>query len=213
MLDITLLDFEKGGGLVTVVAQDQGTHAVLMVAHADEAAIRKTIDTGEMHYHSRSRGMWYKGATSGNTQRVISLTRDCDGDTVLAIVAPRGPACHTGEYSCFGEAPAPSDTLRTLDLTIAARVASLATGNTGGQPGSHGTTPPSYTKRLLADRNLRLKKIGEEAAEFIAACADSDSDRAVGEAADLFYHMAVALHSVGASLDDVLNTLAARGSR
>ncbi len=213
MIDVNSLNFDKGNGLVTVVTQDQRTHAVLMIAHADRDALKKTIETGEMHYHSRARGLWHKGATSGNTQRVVSLTPDCDGDAVLAIVAPRGPACHTGAYSCFGEEPAPGDTLAILDRTIAARAASLAASGASPAPNAPGSTTPSYTKRLLADRNLRLKKIGEESAELIAACADADSDRAVGEAADLLYHMAVALHAVGASLDDVLNTLAARGSR
>ena len=209
MLDLDTLDFAKGGNLVTVVAQDYKTHSVLMVAHADRAALQATLDSGDMHYHSRTRGLWHKGATSGNTQRVVSLARDCDGDAVLAIVAPRGPACHTGEYSCFGPAQFEEDTLRVLDRTIASRAESL----TDGKSATAAAQAPSYTQRLLSDRNLRLKKIGEEAAELIAACADGDAERAVNEAADLLYHAAVALRSVGASLDDVVNTLAARGRK
>src|SRR5512147_2222889 len=96
------LDFTKQGGLVTVVAQDATTGAVLMVAHADREAIARTEATGEMHYLSRTRGPWHKGATSGNVQRVVSLSPDCDGDAVLARVTPAGPACHTGSTSCFG---------------------------------------------------------------------------------------------------------------
>ena len=88
MLDPTTLDFDKGNGLVTVVTQDALTGAVLMVAHADREAIERTIESGEMHYHSRSRGPWHKGATSGNTQRVVSLSADCDRDAVLARVLP-----------------------------------------------------------------------------------------------------------------------------
>src|ERR687883_1188212 len=103
MLDLDTLNFDKGGGLVTVVTQDTRTGAVLMVAHADREALERTIETGEMHYHSRTRGLWRKGATSGNTQRVVSLTADCDGDAVLARVRPAGPACHTGAVSCFGD--------------------------------------------------------------------------------------------------------------
>src|SRR5918911_5083465 len=103
MLDLESLDFTKGGGVVTVVAQDARTGAVLMVAHADREALARTIETGEMHYRSRSRGLWRKGATSGNTQHVVSLTADCDGDAVLARVRPAGPACHTGAVSCFGD--------------------------------------------------------------------------------------------------------------
>src|ERR687892_1125617 len=95
------LDFSKGDGLVTIVTQDARTGAVLMVAHADREALERTVATGEMHYRSRTRGLWHKGATSGNTQRVVTLTPDCDGDAVLARVEPAGPACHTGAGTCF----------------------------------------------------------------------------------------------------------------
>jgi phosphoribosyl-ATP pyrophosphohydrolase/phosphoribosyl-AMP cyclohydrolase len=121
MLDLTALNFDKGNGLVTVIAQDARTGTVLMVAHADREALARTIETGEMHYRSRTRGPWHKGATSGNTQRVVSLTPDCDGDTVLARVHPAGPACHTGRLSCF-EAALAGDALTTLDQTLAARL-------------------------------------------------------------------------------------------
>src|ERR671919_2949419 len=96
------LDFSKGDGLVTIVTQDARTGAVLMVAHADREALERTVATGEMHYRSRTRGLWHKGATSGNVQRVASLTADCDGDAVLARVIPAGPACHSGSTTCFG---------------------------------------------------------------------------------------------------------------
>ena len=99
-IDLSTLDFSRG--LVTVVAQDARSGAVLMVAHADREALERTIATGEMHYRSRTRGLWHKGATSGNVQRVVSLSLDCDGDAVLARVVPAGPACHTGSTSCFG---------------------------------------------------------------------------------------------------------------
>src|ERR671914_2783431 len=95
------LDFSKGDGLVTVIAQDARTGAVLMVAHADREALERTVATAEMHYRSRTRGLWHKGATSGNVQRVISLAADCDGDAVLARVIPAGPACHTGGPTGF----------------------------------------------------------------------------------------------------------------
>src|ERR671914_2471594 len=96
------LDFSKGDGLVTVIAQDARTGAVLMVAGADREALERTIATGEMHYRSRTRGLWHKGGTSGNVQRVVSLSADCDGDAVLARVIPAGPACHNGSTTCFG---------------------------------------------------------------------------------------------------------------
>ena len=246
MLDLDTLDFEKGGGFVTVVAQDARTRAVLMVARADREALERTLASGEMHYHSRSRGAWHKGATSGNVQRVVSLAPDCDGDAVLALVNPQGPACHTGAITCFenerggvaalklanvaagggglppqGESTAdspvpphhagsartdaspPLDVLDRLAATIAARRAS---------PDSSADAP-SYTRRLLADRNLRLKKLGEEASELAVACADGDSGRAAEEGADLLFHTLVALAATGVTLDDVRAVLRARERR
>ncbi|HET7186834.1 MAG TPA: bifunctional phosphoribosyl-AMP cyclohydrolase/phosphoribosyl-ATP diphosphatase HisIE [Gemmatimonadaceae bacterium] len=200
MLDLDALNFEKGNGTVTVVAQDAASGAVLMVAAADREALERTLSTGEMHYRSRTRGLWHKGATSGNVQHVVSLSPDCDGDAVLARVVPAGPACHTGSTSCFGTAALAADTLAALDATIATRSA---------VPADAGSSP-SYTRRLLADRNLRLKKIGEEAAELVTACADGDIGRAGEEAADLIYHALVALRAVGGSLGDVRAVLAAR---
>jgi phosphoribosyl-AMP cyclohydrolase / phosphoribosyl-ATP pyrophosphohydrolase len=198
MLDLSTLDWTKGGGSVAVVAQDASTGTVLMVAYADREALAKTIETGEMHYRSRTRGLWHKGATSGNVQRVVSLTADCDGDAVLALVRPAGPACHNGTVSCFATAPA-STTLSSLDRTIAARAADEAADG-------------SYTKRLLSDRNLRLKKIGEESAELVTALADNDASRAAEEAADVLYHTLVALRAVGVGLDDVAAILSSRAS-
>ena len=204
MCDPDQLDFVKGGGLVAVVAQDATTGDVLMVAFADRAAIDATLRTGEMHYHSRSRGLWHKGATSGNTQKLVSLTADCDRDAILARVIPAGPACHTGAITCFtvpGVSPPPSDAFAVLDATIDNRATSAP-----------GTDAPGYTRKLLDDRNLRLKKIGEEAAELVLACADSDPERATSEAADLLYHTMVALHALGIRLSDVREEMARRAA-
>ena len=202
MLDLATLNFEKGNGLVTVVAQDARTGAVLMVAHADREALERTLATGEMHYRSRTRGLWHEGGTSGNVQRVVSLAADCDRDAVLARVAPAGPACHTGSVSCFGADALGADELGTLDATIAARAATPAEAAPAERP--------SYTQRLLADRNLRLKKLGEEMAELVTACADGDRARAAEEGADVVYHALVALRAAGVGLDDVRRVLAAR---
>jgi phosphoribosyl-ATP pyrophosphohydrolase/phosphoribosyl-AMP cyclohydrolase len=187
------------GAMVPVVTQDARTGVVLMLAWADREALERTIASREMHYRSRTRGPWHKGATSGNTQALVSLSWDCDADTVLARVIPRGPACHDGTTSCFREDALDSDALSALDRTIAARGATVA---------AEGRT--SYTQKLLGDRNLRLKKLGEEAAELAVACADGDRERAVEEASDLVYHALVALRAVGAGLDDVRATLAGR---
>ena len=198
MLDLDTLDFTKGAGLVTVVAQDARTGVVLMVAHADREALEHTVRTGVMHYRSRTRGLWRKGDTSGNVQHVVALVPDCDGDAVLARVVPAGPACHTGSTSCFGDVALGADALGALDRTLAARQAADA-GARQAAPGAR----PSYTQRLLADRNLRLKKLGEEAAELVTACADADRERAVEEGMDVLYHTLVALRALGVGLDEL----------
>ena len=185
-------------GLVTVVTQDAETGVVLMVAHADRDALSRTLSTGEMHYRSRRRGLWRKGETSGNTQRLVSLSRDCDGDAILARVVPAGPACHEGIASCFGKDAETADRASTLDATIKARASGSASDDS------------SYTRKLLANENIRLKKLGEESAELVAACAKEDRERAVNEAADLFYHMLVALRAVGGGWTDVIGVLAKR---
>jgi phosphoribosyl-AMP cyclohydrolase / phosphoribosyl-ATP pyrophosphohydrolase len=188
-LNLDEVRFDPNTGTVVVVAQDAATGRVLMVAHADKEALARTIETGDMHYRSRSRGLWRKGETSGNVQKVVSLSLDCDGDTVLARVVPAGPACHTGQVSCFPDSAQPSAWAMLAGNIRTRRI----------QPPDNG----SYTQVLLGDRNLRLKKIGEEAAEFVTACADSDADRAAEEAADLIYHVAVALEALGTSIDTV----------
>jgi len=201
-LDLATIDFEKGGGVISVVVQDATTGAVLMTAFADREALERTLSTGEMHFRSRSRGLWHKGATSGNIQHVVSLEADCDADAILARVQPAGPACHTGSTSCFLVSGTVADVFAEVDAVVAARFA----GDVGREP----ETRPSYTRRLASDRNLRLKKLGEECAELVTACADGDRGRATEEAADLIYHAIVALRAVGAGLDDVRRVLAAR---
>lgn len=195
--DLDRLDFEKSGGVVTVVAQDAGSGQVLMVAQADREALALSLQSGEMHYRSRTRGLWHKGATSGNIQRLAELRADCDGDAVLAMVWPSGPSCHTGMPSCFGTAP-PDDPLDRLAAIIAAR--------------STNPAAPGYTRKLLDDRNLRLKKLGEEALELAVALADGDARRAAEEAADLLYHQLVALQAAGLTLADIRRVLAGRGA-
>ena len=196
--DLDQLDFTKSGGLVTIVTQDAASGAVLMVAHADREALECTLRTGEMHYRSRSRGLWHKGGTSGNVQRVVSLTADCDADAVLARVVPAGPACHNGTTSCFREDALQADVFATLDATIISRMQ------------HRDDTTTSYTQRLLGDRNLRLKKLGEEAVELATACVDGDVERATEETADLLYHALVALRAVGGSWNGVRAVLSSR---
>jgi phosphoribosyl-AMP cyclohydrolase / phosphoribosyl-ATP pyrophosphohydrolase len=199
-LDLDAVKFDIEKGTVVVVTQDAASGRVLMVAYADREALERTIETGEMHYRSRTRGLWRKGATSGNVQRVVSLTLDCDGDTVLARVIPAGPACHSGAISCFDDGGAPS-VWSALAATISARHAAVKDEVQASEESR------SYTRKLLLDRNLRLKKIGEESAELVTACADGDTARSTEEAADLIYHVGVALEAVESSLDDVASAL------
>ncbi|HTJ84668.1 MAG TPA: bifunctional phosphoribosyl-AMP cyclohydrolase/phosphoribosyl-ATP diphosphatase HisIE [Polyangiaceae bacterium] len=195
-LDPATLDFDKGGGLVVVVAQDARTHAVLMVAFADREAILRTLATGDLHFFSRTRGLWKKGETSGNTLRVVELRADCDRDAVLARVEPAGPACHTGTETCWGEPTL--DPLQSLERVIHRRATEAPAPDAA----------PSYTKKLLADRNLRLKKIGEEAGELLVALADAnDETRIAEEAADLTYHVMVALEAAGVPFERVREIL------
>lgn len=196
-LDLDRLDFAKRGGTIPVVAQDDRSGLVLMVAYADREALEATLATGEMHFRSASRGLWRKGATSGNVLDVVSLTPDCDGDALLARVRPRGPACHTGSPSCFPGMY--GDELNRLDAVVAQRISENADA--------------SYTARLARSVNLRAKKLGEETAEFLSAHARDMAGEGVREAADVVYHLLVAVRSMGASWNDVLTELLRRRTR
>lgn len=193
--DLDGLDYDRAGGLVTVVVQHARTGEVLMLAHATRAALDRTLESGEMWYWSRSRArLWRKGETSGNTQRLVALHADCDRDAVLALVEPRGPSCHTGARTCFDAAPL----LPALGHVIAERARAAPAG--------------SYTARLMRDANLRLKKLGEEAVELALACALGDDAKVAEEAADVMYHTLVACAARGVGLDAVLGALATRRS-
>lgn len=188
--DLASLDFDKGGGRVTVIVQDARTAEVLMTAAADREAVRLTLETGEVHLTSRTRGLWHKGATSGNVLRLAALYADCDRDALLACVEPAGPTCHIGTRSCFGEEQRVASGLpglTALSATLEARVSAAA----------------GYTGKLLGDRNLRLKKVGEEASELVVACADRDTPRIAEEAADLLYHLLVAARAEGVTLEQI----------
>jgi phosphoribosyl-ATP pyrophosphohydrolase/phosphoribosyl-AMP cyclohydrolase len=197
-LDLDRVDFDKGQGLVVVVAQDATTRAVLMVAFADREALERSLATGELHFRSRTRGLWKKGETSGNILKIVSLEADCDADAILASVEPAGPTCHTGSTTCFGEPDV--DALVVLERTIRARRTSAPDPD----------AKPSYTQKLLADRNLRLKKLGEESVELVLAIADADEERIAEEAADVLYHVLVALEGAGVGMDRVRRVLASR---
>lgn len=185
-------------GLVPVVAQNALSGEVLMVAYADRDALTRTRDTGDAHYHSRSRNaLWRKGETSGHTQRVVDVRVDCDGDAVLYLVRQTGPACHTGTPTCFGAPPAPSPMLARLADTIADRARTRPAG--------------SYTARLLAEGPAAAaRKVGEEAVETVVAAGSETPDRLASEAADLLYHLLVLLEAKQLPLDRVLEELERR---
>jgi len=188
-------------GLVPCVVQDWDTGEVLTLAYMNAEALERTQASGELHLYSRSRGeQWRKGATSGNTQAVRALRYDCDADALLALVVPRGPACHTGERTCFHNgdlAPvAPHEVLPGLERTIAARAA--------GRPGG------SYTAELLADPRRVGEKVQEEAEEVARAAREESDERVAEEAADVLYHLAVLLRSRGLGLADAERVLDGR---
>jgi phosphoribosyl-ATP pyrophosphohydrolase/phosphoribosyl-AMP cyclohydrolase len=191
-----------GSGLVPVVVQDRASGDVLMVAWANAEALARTAETGLAHFWSRSRrALWRKGETSGNELRVVEARVDCDRDTLLLVVEPAGPACHTGARTCFGDASATAaGMLEELARVVAERAQAPA--------------EESYTARLLAKGpDQVLKKIGEEATEVVLAARVQSDERLVEETADLLYHLLVALHQRRLPLARVMDELRKRRSK
>jgi phosphoribosyl-ATP pyrophosphohydrolase/phosphoribosyl-AMP cyclohydrolase len=189
-------------GLVPCVVQDWRTGEVLTLAYMNREALERTRETGQTHFFSRSRQeLWHKGATSGNVQNVRALRYDCDEDSLLALVEPAGPACHTGERTCFyrGDmAPAPHEALAALERTIAERRAAAPAASA------------SYTAELLADPPRIGAKVEEEAEEVARAAREESDGRVAEEAADLLYHLTVLLASRDLSLTQALEELNGR---
>jgi phosphoribosyl-ATP pyrophosphohydrolase/phosphoribosyl-AMP cyclohydrolase len=191
-------------GLVPCIVQDWRTGEVLTLAYMNADALRLTRETGEVHFFSRSRQeLWHKGATSGNTLAVKAIRYDCDGDALLALVEPAGPACHTGERTCFHrgdrDLAAPHEALPTLERTIAQRARTRPDG--------------SYTAALLADPARIGAKVQEEAEEVARAAREESDQRVSEEAADVIYHLAVLLRGRGLSLADAGRVLDDRRQR
>jgi phosphoribosyl-ATP pyrophosphohydrolase/phosphoribosyl-AMP cyclohydrolase len=189
-------------GLVPCVVQDARTGEVLTLAYMNREALERTRASGETWFWSRSRQeLWHKGETSGNVQRVKELRFDCDADAILALVEPAGPACHTGERTCFhnGELePVPGEALAALERTIAQRRAERPEG--------------SYTAELLADPGRIGEKLREEAHEVARAADEEADERVAAEAADVLYHLAVLLASRELSFTDAFEELNGRRS-
>jgi phosphoribosyl-AMP cyclohydrolase / phosphoribosyl-ATP pyrophosphohydrolase len=198
------LQFDERG-LAPCVAQDAGSGEVLTLAYVSEESLRLTVETGEVHFFSRSRGeIWRKGEESGNVLKLRQLRIDCDGDAVVALVEPTGPACHTGERSCFhrglegdGEpAPPPHEALAALERTLRSRAAERPAG--------------SYTVKLLDDPRLIGAKVEEEAEEVARAAREESDQRVAEEAADLLYHLSVLLASRELPLSAAMEVLNGR---
>ena len=202
------LDFEKLGGLIPVVTVDVATGRVLMMAFTNKEALSKTLETGLMHYWSRSRGrLWLKGEESGHYQRVKAIYTDCDWDSLLFLVEQVGVACHTGKFSCFHNRV--DDGLKVERFggvgSIISQLQEVVEDRLREKPSS------SYTWRL-ASKGLQavLKKLHEELFELTYACTCEDADRVKAEAADLLYHLVLLLAVRGLSVEDVMRELAKR---
>jgi phosphoribosyl-AMP cyclohydrolase / phosphoribosyl-ATP pyrophosphohydrolase len=192
-------------GLIPCIAQDHASGEVLTLAFANEEALRLTVETGEMHFFSRSRErIWRKGEESGHVLKLRQLRIDCDGDAIVALVEPTGPACHTGERSCFYRelengaepAPVPHEALAVLQRTLCSRGAERPEG--------------SYTVQLLDDPKMIGEKVEEEAEEVVRAAREESDERVAEEAADLLYHLSVLLASREISQAAVMEVLNGR---
>lgn len=200
----TELQFDEHG-LIPCIVQDAGTAEVLMLGWMNRESIDLTRSTGEVHFWSRSRReIWRKGATSGNTLKLVELRLDCDADAILALAEPSGPTCHTGERTCFFDAPegqlspTAGEILWALERILREREAM--------RPAD------SYSSTLFEDPGLAGAKVEEEASETVRAVASEDDGRVAEEAADLLYHLEVLLVSRGLSITDALEVLRKRRS-
>jgi phosphoribosyl-ATP pyrophosphohydrolase/phosphoribosyl-AMP cyclohydrolase len=220
-MNVSQVKFDEKG-LIPAIVQDAVSKEVLTLAYMNEESLQKSLETKETWFWSRSRAeLWHKGETSGNTQKIIDIKYDCDGDALVVLVVPAGPACHTGSYSCFsgsllaeGDAPGESEggqkaavtnsdrfaIINELESVIAQREAEMPEG--------------AYTTYLF-DKGVDkiLKKVGEEATEVVIAAKNRDPEELKWEVADLFYHVLVLLREQKLPLDDVLNVLVERHSQ
>ena len=194
--DIEALAWDKQDGLLPAIVQDAATLRVLMLGYMDRAALAATLASGQVTFYSRSKQrLWTKGESSGHVLALVSVDVDCDADALLVQARPHGPTCHLNRTSCFPDAP--GDGLAELDALIAQR--------------ERERPPGSYTTRLFEGGIRRIaQKVGEEGVETALAAVAQDDEALLGEAADLLYHLVVALRARGLALDDVRRVLAAR---
>jgi phosphoribosyl-ATP pyrophosphohydrolase/phosphoribosyl-AMP cyclohydrolase len=201
-LDISSIDFKKGDGLVPAIVQDADSGAVLMMAYMNREALEQTLARKRTVFFSRSKQrLWEKGETTGHTLDVVNVVADCDQDTLLVTARPRGPACHNGTLTCFGDEPRSAAT----SIAFLARLESVIAQRATEKPEA------SYTARLLDKGVNRVaQKVGEEGVELALAGAAQGEDKVIEESADLLFHMLVLLRARGVSLGQVVNELEKR---
>ncbi|MEH6941835.1 bifunctional phosphoribosyl-AMP cyclohydrolase/phosphoribosyl-ATP diphosphatase HisIE [Bacillus sp. JJ722] len=210
-MNVTQLKFDSNG-LIPAVVQDADTKEVLTLAYMNEESLQKSIESGETWFYSRSRcELWHKGATSGNTQQITSISYDCDQDALVVLVKPNGPACHTGATSCFTgvlyEAE-PSVMNKKADIAFLYELEELISQREKERP------EESYTTYLFEKGvDKILKKVGEEAAEVIIAAKNRDHDELQWESADLLFHLLVLLKEQNLPLSDVISALKERHNK
>ena len=193
------LDFEKMGGLIPAIVQDNNTNKVLMLGFMNEEALKLTLSSGKVTFFSRTKNrLWMKGETSGNTLSVVSITPDCDNDTLLIKAIPAGPVCHKGTDTCFGEKNEEDILfLKYLQNFIERRRHEMPEG--------------SYTTTLFQKGiNRMAQKVGEEAVETVIEATNGTEDRLIYEPSDLIYHLIVLLTSKGLRIDDLARELKKR---
>jgi phosphoribosyl-ATP pyrophosphohydrolase/phosphoribosyl-AMP cyclohydrolase len=199
---VTNVDFDKSGGLVPAIVQDADSGAVLMLAYMNREALDETLQRRRAVFYSRSKQrLWEKGETTGHTLDVVDVAVDCDNDTLLITARPRGPACHNGTLTCFGDAPRSAAT----GIAFLAKLEGIIARRAAEKPEA------SYTARLL-DKGIAkvAQKVGEEGVEVALAGVSEDDEKVLAESADLMFHLLVLLRARGLSLKQVVDTLESR---
>lgn len=200
-------------GLVPAIVQDVRTHQILTLAYMNEASLRRTMETGESWFWSRSRAkLWHKGETSGNTQRVMSIIPDCDGDAITLLVVPKGPACHKGTQSCFDDPDLPGDVAHIRTTTEGSSMGETLDDLYSIVESRRLERPEGSYTTYLFEKGLDkiLKKLGEETSETIIAAKNDEREPFVREVADLIYHLIVLLIDRRVTLEDVSQELSGR---
>ena len=209
---IEKIDFEKQDGMVPVIVQDSTTNEVLMLAYMNKKAVELTLSTNFAHYYSRSKQrIWKKGESSGHTQKIVDIFMDCDNDTLLLKVIQEGVACHTGRESCFFTNLKSEEIISDVKIDTSVAYGVIDTLYHTIQERKTADPKTSWTAKLLqGEENSLLKKIVEEAGEFTFAIKDNDEQEIIYEAADIAYHVLVAMASKNISPDRVKQELARR---